>query len=320
MSWGDTSVLVTGGTGTFGRAFVELLASEREPGRLTVFSRDELKQSEMRQAGAGNGRVKYVLGDVRDLQSVRRAMVGIDVVVHTAALKQVPTCEAQPIEAVLTNSVGAQHVVDAALEAGVDRVIAISTDKAVHPENVYGASKLIAERMFLRANAHSSNRGTKLSCVRYGNVIGSRGSVIPRLLEQRRRGRIELTDERMTRFWIRIDDAVRFVLRCIDDMQGGEVFVPKLRSSSVAALVAAIAPDTSVDVTGIRPGEKLHERLLSDAERACTTVERERYVVKPGTSANGSRLPSGFEYVSSSESVEMTPDEVEELVRELLAS
>ncbi len=318
MDWGATSVLVTGGTGTFGRAFCELLLRERPPRELAIFSRDELKQSEMREAGITGPAVHYLIGDVRDPAAVRRAMAGADVVVHAAALKQVPTCEAQPIEAVLTNAAGAQVVIDAALEAGVDRAVAISTDKAVSPENVYGASKLIAERMFLRANTARANRGTRLSCVRYGNVLGSRGSVIPRLLADRARGRIELTDERMTRFWIRIDDAVRFVVRCIDDMEGGEVFVPKLRASSVAALVAAVAPDAAVAVTGIRPGEKIHERLLSPGEHRCTVDDGDRYVVTPLAPANGAGLPDAFRYASDDDGVAMTDDEVAALVAELL--
>jgi len=274
------SVLITGGTGTFGRAFVELLLDEVAPREVVIFSRDELKQSEMRQGRLADAPMRYVVGDVRDAAGLRRAMVGVDVVVHAAALKQVPTCEAQPVEPVLTNVLGAQNVIDAANDRGVSRVITLSTDKAVHPENVYGATKLLAERMFLRADETGAE--TRFAVVRYGNVLGSRGSVITRFAAQRAGGLVELTDDRMTRFWIRIEDAARFVLRCLTSMEGGEIFVPKLPSSSVAALARVVAPRASVRVIGARPGEKLHEVLLSDREHGVAEEHDDMYVVHSG--------------------------------------
>src|SRR5665213_1967716 len=226
MKWSDLTVLVTGGTGSFGKKFAETMLKEYRPKKLIIFSRDELKQHEMRLAGFDHESLRYFIGDVRDRDRLRRAMNGVDIVVHAAALKQVPACEYNPIEAIATNIDGAKNVIEAALDCGVQKVLALSTDKAVNPVNLYGATKLVAEKLFVQANSYRGNGPTRFSCVRYGNVVGSRGSVIPLFLTQRTSGRVTVTDARMTRFWITLDQGVRFVIRCIEQMHGGEVFVP----------------------------------------------------------------------------------------------
>ena len=281
--WSAKSVLVTGGTGSFGQHFVGTLLREHRPRRLIVFSRDELKQHEMRQQfpdGEGSP-LRYFIGDVRDVDRLRRAMGGVDLVIHAAAMKQVPTCEYNPIEAVLTNVMGAKNVIEAALDTGVQRVVALSTDKAVNPANLYGATKLVAEKLFVQGNAYAGTGPTRFACVRYGNVVGSRGSVIPLFLKQRSAGRVTVTDERMTRFWITLDQGVAFVIKCAERMAGGEVFVPKLPSTGMMSVVETAAPGCDVEIIGIRPGEKLHEVLIS-ADEARTTVELDdMYVVCP---------------------------------------
>src|SRR5215467_12849875 len=223
MNWSEQVVLVTGGTGSFGRKFVEVMLNEYGPQKLIVFSRDELKQHEMRTSGLDRPSLRYFLGDVRDSQRLERALAGVTVLVHAAALKQVPACEYNPFEAIQTNIMGGRNVIDAALNQGVRRILALSTDKAVNPINLYGATKLCAEKMFVQANAYAGTRETRFACARYGNVVGSRGSVIPIFLEQRKRGKITITDVRMTRFWIALDDAARFVIRCLERMHGGEI-------------------------------------------------------------------------------------------------
>jgi UDP-N-acetylglucosamine 4,6-dehydratase len=298
MNWKRETVLVTGGTGTFGRAFVETVLRDCKPRKVIVFSRDEHKQNDMRKAGLGSPRVEYLVGDVRDARSLRDAMHGVTVVVHAAALKQVPLCEAQPSEAISTNVLGAQHIVEAALTAGVGRVAALSTDKAVHPVNVYGATKLLAERLFLRANAEGRNRRCRFSCVRYGNVIGSRGSLLPMLLEQRRTGRVTITDRRMTRFWMTIEDAVGFVLCCLDSMRGGEVFVPKVRGARIVDLIKAVAPGCAIESIGRRPGEKIHEVLISEDEAPYALERAEGFVIYPWVRPEGGRRFRGARYAS----------------------
>ena len=307
MDWKDKVVLVTGGTGSFGKKCVKILLEEYNPAKIIVFSRDELKQHEMRVAGYDHPSLRYFIGDVRDLERMRRALQGVNIVVHAAALKQVPACEYNPMEAIKTNILGSSNVIDAALDAGVSRVIALSTDKAVNPVNLYGATKLAAEKLFVQSNAYAGGKSTRFACVRYGNVVGSRGSVVPVFLKQRSSGKLTITDERMTRFWISLEQGVRFVLRCAEQMQGGEVFVPKIPSMSVTDLAKAIAPLATLEVIGIRPGEKLHEVLISDDE-ARTTVELEdMFVVQPaealwfghGWQNLGKNLPDGFRYASN---------------------
>jgi UDP-N-acetylglucosamine 4,6-dehydratase/5-epimerase len=266
MVWSELSVLITGGSGSFGKKFTEIMLRDFHPRRLIIFSRDELKQHEMRIGGFDHPNLRYFIGDVRDVDRLRRAMHGVDIVVHAAALKQVPACEYNPIEAVLTNITGARNVIEAALDCGVKKVIGISTDKAVNPVNLYGATKLVAEKLLVQANAYSGSGPTHFSCVRYGNVVGSRGSVIPLFFAQRKNGKVTVTDARMTRFWITLEQGVRFVIQCIEQMHGGEIFVPKIPSMRMTDLVTAIAPECDVEYIGIRPGEKVHEVLVSEDE------------------------------------------------------
>ncbi len=281
MDWTGLNVLVTGGTGSFGRKFTEIMLRECTPRKLVIFSRDELKQHEMRTGGFDHPSLRYFIGDVRDVERLRRAMTGMDIVVHAAALKQVPACEYNPIEAVLTNVMGARNIIEAALDMGVKKVMAISSDKAVNPVNLYGATKLVAEKLFVQGNAYSGTSETRFSCVRYGNVVGSRGSVIPLFLGQRNNGKVTITDERMTRFWLTLEQGVRFVIRCIEQMHGGEVFVPKIPSMNIMDLVKAVAPDCQVENIGIRPGEKLHEILISEDEVRQALELDDMFVIKP---------------------------------------
>ncbi len=281
MNWSDKRVLITGGTGSFGKRFVELMLKQYHPERIIIFSRDELKQHEMRVSGFSDPTLRYFIGDIRDLERLKRAFEGVDIVVHAAALKQVPACEYNPMEAIKTNIIGSSNVVDAALDCGVEKVLALSTDKAVNPVNLYGATKLAAEKLMIQSNAYAGSKITRISCVRYGNVVGSRGSVVPVFLKQRKSGTITITDSRMTRFWVSLDQGVHFVARCIDQMQGGEVFVPKIPSMKVVDLAKAIAPDAKIDVIGIRPGEKLHEVLISEDESRSTVELDDMFVVLP---------------------------------------
>lgn len=322
MDWSEKNILVTGGTGSFGKKFIEILLKAYRPARLIVYSRDELKQHEMRMAGFNQPNLRYFIGDVRDLPRLRRAFNGVDIVVHAAALKQVPACEYNPMEAIKTNILGSSNVVDAAIDAGVQKVLALSTDKAVNPVNLYGATKLAAEKLMIQSNAYAGGMQTRFSCVRYGNVVGSRGSVVPLFIRQRETGEVTLTDERMTRFWISLDQGVRFVIRCIEQMQGGEVFVPKIPSMRMVDLAKAIAPDANIRIIGIRPGEKLHEVLISEDE-ARTTVELEdMYVVQPAAalwfghqwSEEGEKLPEGYHYASDNNTEWLSMEAIHEIV------
>jgi UDP-N-acetylglucosamine 4,6-dehydratase len=306
LDWSQQVILVTGGTGSFGKKFVEIMLNEYHPAKLIVFSRDELKQHEMRVSGFDHPSLRYFLGDVRDATRLRRAMHGVHIVVHAAALKQVPACEYNPIEAIKTNIMGSSNVIEAALDASVNRVLALSTDKAVNPVNLYGATKLAAEKLFIQSNAYAAGTSTRFSCVRYGNVIGSRGSVVPLFIKQRQAGKLTLMDERMTRFWLTLEQGVQFVIRCLQVMQGGEVFVPKIPSSSIVDLARAIAPQAELETVGIRPGEKLHELLISEDEARSTVELEDMFIVQPsGTlwfgkewSKVGHPLQDGFCYAS----------------------
>jgi UDP-N-acetylglucosamine 4,6-dehydratase len=300
----DRSILVTGGTGSFGNKFVEMALRDHRPRRLVVLSRDELKQHEM-ALRFGDDRLRFFLGDVRDSARLLRAMDGVDVVIHAAALKQVPACEYNPFEAVKTNVLGAQNVIDAAIDRGVSRIIALSTDKAVNPVNLYGATKLCAEKIFVQANVYAGAHATRMSVVRYGNVVGSRGSVIPHFQEQRASGTVSVTDPKMTRFWITLEQGVNFVIRCLDVMRGGEIFVPKIPSMRILDLVDAIAPECRVSFVGIRPGEKINEVLISEDEARATFEVDDMYVVmpqfppwKPAPWPDGRPLPEGFRFAS----------------------
>ena len=325
MDWMDKNVLVTGGTGSFGRKFVEVMLKEYHPNRLIVYSRDELKQHEMRTAGFTAPSLRYFIGDVRDLPRLQRAFNGVDVVVHAAALKQVPACEYNPMEAIKTNILGSSNVIDAALNAGVKKVMALSTDKAVNPVNLYGATKLAAEKLIVQSNAYAGGMKTRFGCVRYGNVVGSRGSVVPLFLKQRETGEITLTDERMTRFWISLDQGVRFVIRCIEDMHGGEVFVPKIPSMKMVDLAQAIAPHAQIRLIGIRPGEKLHEVLISEDEARTTIELSDMYVVQPASalwfghdwSEVGETLPDTYHYASDNNTEWLSVAEIHEMVENI---
>ncbi len=322
MDWKDKTVLITGGTGSFGRKFVEVMLADHRPAKIIVFSRDELKQHEMRAAGFEDPTLRYFIGDVRDRLRLRRAMHDVDIVVHAAALKQVPACEYNPIEAIMTNIMGARNVVEAALDTGVERVMALSTDKAVNPINLYGATKLAAEKLFVQSNAYAGGTGTRFACVRYGNVLGSRGSVVPVFRRQRQGGRITITDERMTRFWLAIEQGVRFTIAAIERMQGGEVFVPKIPSMRVVDLAKAIAPGAELEFIGIRPGEKLHEVLISEDESRHTLELDEMFVVEPpgalwfghSWEEEGRRPDEGFRYASDTNQVWLSLDELQDLI------
>ena len=322
MNWKETVVLVTGGTGSFGKTFIRTMLDEYQPAKIIVYSRDELKQHEMRQKGFDHPSLRYFIGDVRDKERLYRAMQGVDVVVHAAALKQVPACEYNPMEAVKTNILGSSNVVDAALDAGVKRVLALSTDKAVNPVNLYGATKLAAEKLVVQSNAYAAGKETRFSCVRYGNVVGSRGSVVPVFLRQRERGVLTITDERMTRFWLSLQQGVHFVVRCIEEMQGGEVFVPKIPSTKVIDLARAIAPEAKIKTIGIRPGEKLHEILVSRDESRSTVELDDMFVVLPveafwfggDWAERGKPLPDGFRYSSAENPEWLSIEEIQAMV------
>lgn len=297
--------MVTGGTGSFGRAFIKHILAEHDPRVVTVLSRDELKQYEMRQALPDETRMRWFLGDIRDKPRLDRAFRGVDFIVHAAALKQVDSAEYNPFEFVKTNVFGSQNVIDAAIDAGVKKVIALSTDKASSPINLYGATKLTADKLFVSSNNYAHLQETKLSVVRYGNVMGSRGSAIPFFRSCIEKGvPIPVTDPRMTRFWITLDKAVEFVVDCLTDMNGGELYVPRIPSMRVVDLVEALAPNYPTVSLGIRPGEKLHEEMVSADDSYRTFRQPNRYVVTPTiamwgfTPVEGERVPDGFSYRS----------------------
>ena len=322
LDWQAASVLVTGGTGSFGQKLVEIMLARHRPRRLVVFSRDELKQSEM-QARFPHPSLRFFVGDVRDRDRLERAMHGVDVVFHAAALKQIPACEYNPFEAILTNVMGTQHVIDAAIDQGVKRVIGISTDKSVNPVNLYGATKLCAEKLLVQGNTYGHPRGTALGVVRYGNVIGSRGSVIPLFRAQRATGRVTVTDRRMTRFWIRLERGVEFAIRCAERVRGGEIFVPRLPSMRIMDLVEAVAPGATVEDIGIRAGEKLHEILISEDESRQALEFADQFVIEPLYPSwafegweEGKRPPPGFRYASDSNDIWLSHAEMTELADE----
>lgn len=306
----NKSVLITGGTGSFGKAFVRQALERHKVKRLVVYSRDELKQFEMaNELSAPN--LRYFIGDIRDVGRLQRALNGIDIVIHAAAMKQVVASEYNPIECIMTNVMGAENVINACINAGVRQVIALSTDKAVNPINLYGASKLCSDKLFVAANNISGNLGCRFSVVRYGNVIGSRGSVVPVFRKQMASGKLCITDPRMTRFWLTVDQGVAFVIRAMAMMQGGEVFVPKIPSMRITDLATALAPDCEQEVTGIRPGEKLHE-IMIPVDEARQTLELDNfYVIRPDfhmwrpnavttyEGTEGRPVPEGFSYSSN---------------------
>lgn len=317
------SILITGGTGSFGRKFVEIVLSRFKPKRLIILSRDELKQFEMQQTFSQKKYpcLRYFLGDVRDKDRLYRAFHGVDYVIHAAALKQVPASEYNPFEAVQTNIIGTQNVIDAAIDSGVKNVLTLSTDKAVSPVNLYGATKLCLEKLVVAGNSYAGGR-TRFSVVRYGNVVGSRGSVVPLFLKQRETGMVTVTDERMTRFWITLEQGVNFVLRCLEILHGGEVFVPKIPSMRIIDLAKAICPGCAHKYIGIRPGEKIHEVLISKDEARNTLDLGEFYLIKPsfpfwntGNYHQGRLVPEDWEYASNTNEHWLEVNELRELTK-----
>ncbi|MFJ7838526.1 UDP-N-acetylglucosamine 4,6-dehydratase (inverting) [Lysinibacillus sphaericus] len=297
----DKVVLVTGGTGSFGKKFIGR-ALTLGVKKVIVFSRDELKQYEMKQEFQDE-RIRFFIGDVRDKGRLYRAFNGVDIVIHAAAMKHVDACEYNPFEAVKTNIHGAQNVIEAAIDCGVEKVIALSTDKACSPVNLYGATKLASDKLFVAANAYVGEKKTRFSVVRYGNVVGSRGSVVPFFNKIKESGKLPITDERMTRFWITLDQGVQFVLDNLERMYGGEIFVPKIPSMKVIDLAKAIAPECEIEIIGIRPGEKLHEAMIMEDDARHTCEFDTYYVIQPefswwSTQYKGKQLPDGFEYTS----------------------
>jgi UDP-N-acetylglucosamine 4,6-dehydratase len=322
MDINGATILLTGGTGSFGNAFVERALRDLPDSVVRVFSRDELKQSEMQARFPGNPNLRFFVGDVRNRSRLIRAMRGADIVIHAAAMKQVPACEYNPFEAVQTNILGSQHIVDAAIDTGVRQVVALSTDKAVNPVNLYGATKLCEEKIIVQGNAYAAHSDTVLSCVRYGNVVGSRGSVVPLFRQQAAGGRLTITDERMTRFWITLDQSVDLVLFALEHAIGGEVFIPKIPSMRVVDLAEAVAPGLPVDVIGIRPGEKLHELLITADESRHAIDAGDVYVVLPehpwwttaGRWMDGTPLIDGFAYASDTNDTWLSPPELRALL------
>lgn len=294
----NSSILITGGTGSIGKQLVSQLLKQTTVRRIAVFSRDELKQLKMRENFNNDVRLRWFLGDVRDLQRLKQSMHGIDYVIHAAALKQVDTGEYNPIEFIKTNILGSQNVVEASIEAGVKKVVALSTDKASSPINLYGATKLTADKLFISANNYGKSRGTSFSVVRYGNVMASRGSVIPFFQELSAKGqRLPVTDFRMTRFWITIDHAAQFILESLSSMKGGELYVPKIPSMKIVDLAKAINKDAEIYEIGVRPGEKIHEEMISEDDSKRTFILKDRFVITPVSSEWGYELPRGVQFM-----------------------
>lgn len=321
-------ILVTGGTGSFGKKFIKTIYRQcPDLGRVVVFSRDELKQYEMAAQYPLDKypSIRFFIGDVRDKDRLLRAMEGIDVIVHAAALKQVPACEYNPFEAIKTNILGAQNIIDAAMDRGVKRVVALSTDKAAAPINLYGATKLCSDKLFVAANNFKGDRDLRLSVVRYGNVMGSRGSVIPFFLERRKSGVLPITDERMTRFNITLDQGVEMVLNALDNMWGGEVFVPRIPSYRITDLAEAIGPDCRREVVGIRPGEKLHEEMITETDGLSTIEFKDQFVMLPSSrlwdedeycrTFAGRRCDYGFRYHSGQNPEWLSVPQLRDLIR-----
>ena len=318
------SVLITGGTGSLGKSLVEFLLNETKVRRIAIFSRDELKQQHLRIKFRDDQRLRWFLGDVRDLDRLKRAFHGVDYVIHAAALKQVDTGEYNPMEFIKTNVLGSQNVIDASIDAGVKRVVALSTDKASSPINLYGATKLTADKLFVAANNYSFTYGTTFSVVRYGNVMGSRGSVIPFFQEIAAQGRpLPITDLRMTRFWISIESAVKFVIESLEIMTGGELYVPRIPSMKIIDLANAVAPGSKLEEIGMRPGEKLHEEMISADDSRRTIILDNRFVVTPVVSEwgyvppKGSKMPEGQAYRSDTNDLWMSESDIKNFIKSL---
>ncbi|MFJ7921350.1 UDP-N-acetylglucosamine 4,6-dehydratase (inverting) [Lysinibacillus fusiformis] len=318
----NKTVLVTGGTGSFGRKFIRKILNLGVK-KVIVFSRDELKQYEMKQEFT-DSRLRFFIGDVRDKERLHRAFDGVDIVIHAAAMKHVDACEYNPFEAVKTNINGAQNIIEAAIDCGVEKVIALSTDKACSPVNLYGATKLASDKLFVAANAYVGEKKTSFSVVRYGNVVGSRGSVVPFFKNIKEKGTLPVTDERMTRFWITLEQGVQFVLDNLERMHGGEIFVPKIPSMKVMDLAKAIAPECEIEIVGIRPGEKLHEAMIMEDDARHTVEFDDYYIIQPEFpwwskkyAKGGGILPDGFAYTSDNNVEWLTIDQLLNLVEDM---
>ncbi len=326
----NKTLLVTGGTGSFGKKFIETVLKKYEPKKIIIYSRDELKQYEMQISEVFKpyeSKLRFFIGDIRDLKRLELAMEGVDYVVHSAALKQVPACEYNPFEAVKTNIIGGQNVIMASLKAGVKKVIALSTDKAAAPINLYGATKLASDKLFIAANNFKGAHEIKFSVVRYGNVMGSRGSVIPFFMKQKENGILTVTDERMTRFNITLQEGVDFVLQNFSRMWGGELFVPKIPSYRIIDVVKAIAPEAKINIVGIRPGEKLHEEMITETDSLNTVEFKDYFVILPSTnlwniesflnesnSYKGIMCDFGFTYNSGTNSDFLSVEQIKDLI------
>ena len=323
----NKNILITGGTGSFGKKCTEIILQKYKPRRLIIFSRDELKQFEMAQQFPDSKYdcIRYFIGDVRDKERMYRAFNNVDYVIHAAALKQVPAAEYNPFEAVKTNILGAQNVINVAIDQSVKKVIALSTDKAANPINLYGATKLCSDILFIAGNSYVGQDHTVFSVVRYGNVAGSRGSVIPFFLKKKAEGVLPITDPRMTRFWITLEQGVDFVLKCLEIMVGGELFVPKIPSMNMMDLAKAIAPECKTEIIGIRPGEKLHEVMVPKDDAHRTIEYDDKFIIKPDfrffgrrfNSNGGKPIPEGFEYNSETNPWKLSIDEMQDIIRNL---
>lgn len=332
MNWQNASVLITGGTGSFGKRFVETLLREHAPRKLVIFSRDELKQFEMEQQYPASKypQVRFFIGDVRDRDRLGRALEGIEVVVHAAALKQVPTAEYNPFECIKTNVLGAENLIEASLAAGVRHVVALSTDKAAAPINLYGATKLCSDKLFIAANNIRGAHDIRFSVVRYGNVMGSRGSVIPFFLDRRKTGTLPITDPRMTRFNITLDEGVKMVIDGATHALGGEIFVPKIPSYRITDVAEAIGPDCARPVVGIRPGEKIHEEMVTETDALQTIATARQYIIVPMLYSrdqaevmatycahhHGEPVPEGFSFNSGRNTDWLTIPQIRALIRQ----
>lgn len=320
----DKTILVTGGTGSFGHKFVQMTLERYKPKRLIVFSRDELKQFEMQSLFPESKypSIRYFIGDVRDKERLHRAFSGVDVVIHAAALKQVPAAEYNPMEAIKTNILGAANIIEVAIDRGIEKVLALSTDKAANPINLYGATKLCSDKLFVSANAYSGANKTRFSVVRYGNVVGSRGSVIPFFQKMRKTGTLPITDKRMTRFWITLEQGVQFVFNSLERMRGGEIFVPKIPTMNIMDLAQAIAPDCKHDLVGIRPGEKLHEVLVPEDDARRTLEFDDHFIIQPELGfwqtvkpKGGKTCSDGFSYTSENNPQKLSVNELQRMIQ-----
>lgn len=322
----DKSILITGGTGSFGKTFVKYILKHCEPKRVVIFSRDEFKQYEMSQEFGNDKRLRFFLGDVRDKERLYRAFYGIDYVVHAAALKQVPAAEYNPFEFIKTNILGAQNVIEACIDNNVKKVVALSTDKAAIPINLYGATKLCSDKLFVAGNAYAGGRVTKFAVVRYGNVLGSRGSVLPLFLKQKEEGVITITHKDMTRFWITLKQAVELVLKAFKLMTGGEIFVPKIPSMKIIDFAKAIAPEAEIREIGIRPGEKMHEVMIPEDDARHTREYTDHFRIIPeflnwespkDFGNGGKKLPEGFSYRSDNNTWWLTKEELLNIIKNM---